>query len=132
MNNENKTIWLSRCVFAALAIVLCVVSARFAPPPAEASSAGAGAYRPGTYTASADGFGGPVEVTLTVGEAGGVTDVAITGENETPEVGGAAIPMLAERILAAQNAGVDAVSGATFTSTGVLEAATSAFAEAKG
>ncbi len=129
MNSENSKIWLSRGLFAALALVVCIVGARFAPLPPEPPT---GSYRPGSYTASADGFGGPIEVTLTVGETGGVTNVSITGEKETPEVGGAAIPMLTERILAAQSADVDAVSGATFTSTGVLEAAASAFGEAKG
>ena len=56
------------------------------------------------YTASANGFGGPVEVTLTVGEDGAITDVSIVGESETPDVGGAAIPELAAQVLAAQSA----------------------------
>ena len=49
-----------------------------------------GDYTPGTYTASSQGFGGPVDVTVTVGNKGGITDVAIAGAAETPDVGGAA------------------------------------------
>ena len=36
-----------------------------------------------TYTASEQGFGGEVTVTLTI-EDGKLTDVAITGDDETP------------------------------------------------
>ena len=73
-----------------------------------------------------------MNVTLTVGDAGGITNVEITGDAETPEVGGAAIPTLAERILEAQSAEIDGVSGATFTSQAVLDAAAQAIAQASG
>ncbi|MBQ9562679.1 MAG: FAD-dependent oxidoreductase, partial [Lachnospiraceae bacterium] len=92
----------------------------------------AGEYKPGTYTYEAIGFGGPVTVELTVGEKGGVTNVVITGNSETPDVGGKAIPTLAEQILKAQSAEVDGVSGASVTSGAVKEAAGKAFAEASG
>ncbi|MBR3570852.1 MAG: flavocytochrome c [Oscillibacter sp.] len=91
-----------------------------------------GEYQPGTYAASANGFGGPVEVTLTVGENGGITDAAITGASETPDVGGAAIPDLSAQLLSAQSAEIDGVSGATFTTNAVKEAAAAALAEASG
>ena len=108
-----------------------------APAPAEPASASAdadteGEFQAGTYTGTANGFGGPVDVTLTVGEAGGITNVEITGDGETPDVGGAAIPTLADRILEAQSAEVDGVSGATFTSQAVLDAAAQAIAKASG
>ena len=91
-----------------------------------------GLYQPGTYTGTADGFGGPVSVTLTVGTDGRISDVVITGDRETPSVGGAAIPDLAEAVLAAQGGEVDIVSGATFTSNAVRTATAAAVAEAKG
>ncbi|MBE5996795.1 MAG: flavocytochrome c [Lachnospiraceae bacterium] len=91
-----------------------------------------GEYLPGTYTYESIGFGGPVEVAVTVGESGGVTDVKITGDSETPDVGGKAIPQLAEQILTAQSAEVDGVSGASVTSQAVKDAASKAFMEASG
>ena len=102
---------------------------------AEAMSVSAdieGAYQPGTYTASANGFGGPVEVTLTIGENGGITKADITGASETPDVGGAAIPDLSAQLLSAQSAEIDGVSGASLTTGAVREAATAALAEASG
>lgn len=59
----------------------------------------AGSYTPGSYTATEDGFEGPVEVTVEIGDNGGITDLTITGANETPDVGGAAIPLLKKAIL---------------------------------
>ncbi|MBQ7682646.1 MAG: FMN-binding protein, partial [Oscillibacter sp.] len=81
-----------------------------------------GEYQPGTYSASANGFGGPVEVTLTVGENGGITDADIVGDGETPDVGGAAIPQLAAQLLSAQSAEIDGVSGASLTTGAVKQA----------
>ena len=102
------------------------------PEAPEQPAAEAGAFKPGTYSAQANGFGGPVSVDLTVDGSGRITNVAITGGSETPAVGGMAIPDLAERILEGQSADVDVVSGATFTSNAVREAAAAAFAAAMG
>lgn len=91
---------------------------------------GAG-YTPGTYEASVQGLGGPVTVTMTMDEAS-ITDVQIVGENETPEIGGAAMEALTAAILDAQGAEVDMIAGATVTSTAVLEAAKDCIAQAGG
>ena len=48
-----------------------------------------GAYKTGSYTATADGLGGPIEVTVEIGSNGGITDVTIKGDKETPDIGGA-------------------------------------------
>ena len=66
----------------------------------------ASAYQPGTYTGTAQGFGGDVEVTVEVSEDA-VTSVSITGSDETPEVGGAAIPELEQQVMAAQGDDVE-------------------------
>ena len=84
-----------------------------------------------TFEATADGFAGPVTVTLTV-EDGKITAAEIVGDAETPEVGGAAIAPLAEQLVTAGNAEIDGVAGATFTSTAVKEAAAAALAMAAG
>jgi len=92
----------------------------------------AGSYTPGSYTASADGYGGPVDVTVEIGEKGGISNMTVTGEGETPDVGGMAIPLLRNAILTKQDADVDAVTGATFTSDAVKLAAAEALAQAGG
>ena len=102
------------------------------PGTAAVSADTAGEYTAGTYTGTANGFGGPVEVTLTIGEAGGITNAEITGASETPDIGGKAIPTLAQQLLDAQSAEIDGVSGATFTSQAVRDGAKSALAQASG
>lgn len=73
-----------------------------------------------------------MEATVEIGSNGGITDVTLKGEGETPDVGGAAIPLLRKAILDAQSSEVDSVSGATFTSDGVKAAVTAALAQAGG
>ncbi len=85
----------------------------------------------GTYTASADGYGGEVTVTITVGDDGSITDVAIEGANETPGIGAAAIEQFQTEILENQ-AIPEAVSGASFTSNAVIAALTDCVEQAGG
>lgn len=85
----------------------------------------------GTYTASAEGFHGDVTVTMTY-EGGQLTSVVVDAPEETPEYGGAAAKALQEAILTAGGTnGVDIVSGATWTSDGVLAAANDCMAQAR-
>jgi len=88
-------------------------------------------YKDGTYTASAAGFGGKVTVTLTF-EGDKVTACTAEGSDETEGIGKAALTTLAERILTAQSANIDAVSGATVTSKAVMQAAQDCFDQAAG
>ena len=83
----------------------------------------------GTFTGTANGFGGEVSVSITL-EDGALKDVAITGDAETPNVGGEAMKLIQEQMLAHETVNVDGVAGATFTSAGVLEAIQAAVAEA--
>ena len=139
MKKELSGAWKGRILFAVVALIALIVGIQTPKmienakrEKAAEAIAAAGGYKEGVYTASANGFGGAVTLELTVDGAGSITNVAITGNGETPDVGGAAMPVLAERILAAQTAEVDAVSGATFTSDAVLSAAASTFAQALG
>ncbi len=91
-----------------------------------------GTLTAGTYTASEDGFGGTVTFTMTVADDGSISELTLDGPDETPEVGGAALPKLQEAMLAAQSADVDSVSGASITSEAAKNAAAKAFAEAAG
>ena len=98
-----------------------------------ATAASAASFTPGEYEASAQGFGGPVTVKITVDE-GAVTSVAITGDNETPGFGATAIEQWnAEGIVGVSSADdVDAYAGATFTTNAVKEALAAALSQAAG
>lgn len=63
-----------------------------------------------TFTGTAKGFGGDVSVTITV-EDGRITDAVVTGDNETPSIGGQAVETLGGAIVEAQSAEFDSVSG---------------------
>ena len=88
-------------------------------------------YTAGTYTATAKGFGGDIEVTITVSETK-ITEATVVGDGETPAIGGAALEELGQQIVDANSAEIDGVSGATYTSTGAKEAAAKAIAAAMG
>ena len=74
---------------------------------------------PGRYKAEAQGYGGPVEVQLVVNKRGGIQQLTVLADRETPEIGQAAAPQVAASIVAAQSWQVDDVSGATRTSRAV-------------
>ncbi len=82
-------------------------------------------FTPGTYDAQAQGFGGTVSVSVTVSDSE-ITAVEITGDKETPALGGVAVDTLDDAILAAQTPNIDGVSGATVTSTAIIAAVTEA------
>jgi uncharacterized protein with FMN-binding domain len=67
---------------------------------------------------------GPVQVTITVTN-GKITAVAVptypTGNGRDREINSYALPVLRQETLAAQNANIDTVSGATVTSDGYKE-----------
>ncbi len=86
-------------------------------------------FTPGTYEAEAQGFGGMVQVAVTVTE-NEIVDVTITGEKETPALGGVAVATMGEKIVKAQTPNVDAVAGATVTSKAIIAAATEALVAA--
>ena len=77
----------------------------------------------GALTGTAKGFGGEIQAQVVVDESGVITDLLLTGEEETPEIGGTAMEELTSAILEKGTVeGVDAVSGATVTSEGVFAA----------
>lgn len=82
-----------------------------------------------SYTAEAQGFGGTVTVTIVL-NGDDIVDVKATGPNETPGIGSNAIEVLPQRIIDADSADVDAVSGASVTSEAIITAAKAALAEA--
>lgn len=73
-------------------------------------------------TAVAKGYGGNVEVSLTV-EDGIITDITAKGDEETQGVGTLALEQLPDRIRSSNSLDVDVVAGASVTSKAILEAA---------
>lgn len=78
-----------------------------------------------TLTGTAEGFGGEVTVTLTK-EGDKITACSITGDDETPDIGGKALAELEKQIVAANGIDIDGVSGATVTGNAVKAAAAQA------
>lgn len=78
-----------------------------------------------TLTGTAEGFGGDVTVTLTM-EGDKITACSITGDDETPDIGGKALADLEKQIVAANGIEIDGVSGATVTGNAVKAAAAQA------
>ena len=108
-------------------LVVCGLSAA----TALSMSGAAFGYTAGTYTGEGDGFGGKVVVTITTDE-NTITEAVITGDAETPTIGGAALEELAAQILDAQSAEIDGVAGASLTSGGAKAAAQAAIDAANG
>ena len=85
----------------------------------------------GTYTASAQGYAGPVPVTVEVKD-GKIVSVSVDASGETAALGGAAAPVVAEAIKTANGViGVDGVSGATMTSNAIKAAVNAALKQGK-
>lgn len=94
------------------------------------SSTEKGLYADGTYTGEGSGFGGPiqVEVTLDDQEMTGIQIISASGE-DTAYLSQAEGVISA--ILAGQTTAVDTVSGATFSSTGIIQAVNDALGKAE-
>ena len=87
-------------------------------------------YKDGTYTGEADGYGGTiqVEVTLVSDEITSINVVSAPGEDSAYL---SQAESVIDSILSAQSTDVDTVSGATFSSTGILNAVDDALGKAE-
>lgn len=84
---------------------------------------------PAVYTVSGNGYGGKLEVAVTV-DGGVITDIALGENHETNVVIDRAFPVIRERILEANSPVVDSVSAATFSSYAVKTAVAEAMKQA--
>lgn len=84
-----------------------------------------------TYTATAQGFGGEVSVTLNI-EDGKIVSAEAIGDSESSPFLGTDLSPLAAQIVEAQSADIDGVAGATVTANAVKAAAAAALAAAAG
>ena len=83
----------------------------------------------GTYTATANGYKGPVTLSVTVA-GNAIKGIEIIEEQETGIIGSTALRMLAEEVVATQSLGVDSVTGATVSSAAFFMAASDALNQA--
>ena len=77
-----------------------------------------------TGTATADGFGGPGALTMSITlKDGKIVDAKAEGPKETDGIGSVAVERMPKDMVAGNSINVDWVSGATVTSTGLAKAA---------
>lgn len=88
-------------------------------------------YTAGTYEATEMGMNGEVQVVAEFSESK-LLSVVATGEKETKGIGDQALEELAVTVVEKQSAEVEVVSGATVTSTAMLNALQTCFDKAKG
>ena len=101
-----------------------------AEPLVEEEFTAPSAYRDGVYTASAPGYGGPVEVQVTI-QSGVLTDISVgSHEGESSSYFAEARRVIPTILETGTPESVDAVSGATYSSTGILNAVKLALAKA--
>ena len=86
-------------------------------------------YKDGVYTGSAQGYGGTTTVRVTV-SGGKITDITVLSENDTDQFFSKAKDPIIKAIIAGQNPDVDTVSGATYSSNGIINAVKNALAKA--
>lgn len=88
-----------------------------------------GKYKSGTYEGKATGYGGEVTATIVL-STNRIESITCIGEKETNGIGSVAITELPKEMISQQSVQVDAITGATVTSTAVKEAVTQALTEA--
>ena len=89
----------------------------------------ASSYNDGTYEGAGMGFGGEITVSVTVADGKVAEITVLSADGEDPAYYDQALAVLDE-IVSAQSTEVDTVSGATFSSTGLIEAAVDALGKA--
>ena len=95
----------------------------------DSGNGGSTNYKDGTYTGEADGFGGTIQVEVKIEKNKIVEINVISAEKED----GAYLSMAKDmipKIIDAQSADVDTISGATFSSTGIKNASEQALEKA--
>ena len=88
-----------------------------------------GGYKDGTYTGSATGFGGNIGVSVTI-SGGKITGINVTSASGETASYLASAKGVISRIISSQSPNVDSVSGATYSSNGIINAVKNALNKA--
>ncbi|MDD7294392.1 MAG: FMN-binding protein [Oscillospiraceae bacterium] len=101
-----------------------------AAPSVKPLSETSNGYRDGTYTGTGTGFSGPITVQVLI-EGGKIKDITILSTtDDSPYIENAST--LLKTILATQSTNVDTISGATYSSVGLISAVRDALQKAGG
>lgn len=120
---------MKKCLSLILVLAMVLCMAAYGAAPAQATQAGT--YTPGTYTGVGAGKNGDITVEVTF-SADKIERITVVSHSETPSLSDAAIANIPTQIVESQSLGVDAVSGATYTSNGIVEAVADAVKQAGG
>ncbi len=82
-------------------------------------------YKDGVYKGSAEGFGGPINVEVTI-DGGDITDIRMLDAAKEDPAYLKQVESLLDEMVSTQGVNVDIISGATFTSQGLIRAVTEA------
>jgi fumarate reductase flavoprotein subunit len=105
-------------VFVATLFAACVSLKNFA------------VYEPGQWQGTGEGYNGAIVVSVETDSAS-IIDIKVLEQNEDAMIGGDAISALKDHVLDTDSTDVDAVSGATQTSEGFLNAVNNALSNAR-
>ena len=86
-------------------------------------------YKDGTYSGSASGFSGTLQVSVQISNDV-ITSITITSHNDTPGFADRALEEIPSKIIASQSTNVDVISGVTYTSKGIINAVNDALSKA--
>lgn len=122
-----------RILAAGIALVICggLIMYTSTTKQSDSSTASVGDIPADAVTCkgSAQGMDGEVKVEV-IATADKIYSVAVTEQNETPDVGTRAVDEIPKKIIEANSLDVDATSGATVTSTAIKEAVGNALSSA--
>lgn len=89
-------------------------------------------YKDGTYTGTGTGFkGGTTKVSVTISD-GNITNIETVSHGDTPSYYEYVEDIIPDSIISAQSTSVDTVSGATYSSRGIIDAVQDALNQAMG
>lgn len=89
-------------------------------------------YTDGTYTGTGTGFsGGTTKISVTI-SGGKITNIDTISQEDTPDFYQKVIGTVSKKIISTQSTSVDTVSGATYSSKGIIEAVRNALSQALG
>ena len=87
-------------------------------------------FEAGTYEVTAQGHNGDIRLSVTFSDSC-ITDIQVLEHHETPHIGDIVFDELIPQIIKANGTGVDAMTGATVTSRGLMKGVTEAANMAK-
>lgn len=91
----------------------------------ESVDVASGSYADGTYKGTADGYSNNLKVQVEI-SGGKIADIQVVSHNETPGFCEKAFEQVPASIIAKQSTDVDTVSGATYSSVGIINAVNNA------